>query len=270
MTTPSATRLRSRAALVGAATAAALLATVSVPGAAQAAADGPWLDASGLAPGDRVSERLVLRNTAKVPVSVQLRISGLVDEENECIEPESDIPGEECAADGGELSSWLALTVGTGTTEWSGGLTDLATPVTLTRVLPPGKRLPIDVTVELPEAADNSVMSDRATFDLSIVQTQVGSVPDVLGEEEERPGRPGGGPDRPAPGTEPVVLGVDAYSGPTRVDAGVSGALLDGAQPTESGLRVSSLLDVAAVGSVLLAVVALTRRRRTAEIRDHS
>src|SRR6478672_6119974 len=66
--------------------------------------DEPWLDVDHLAPGTVRTRDLVLWNTTDQQVDLHLQVTDLEDDENGCIGPERRVAGEDCDADGGELS----------------------------------------------------------------------------------------------------------------------------------------------------------------------
>ncbi|MCW2808576.1 MAG: hypothetical protein JWQ93_2531, partial [Marmoricola sp.] len=107
------------------------------------------------------------------PVRLDLKTLRPVDDENGCVRPETREPGEECAADGGELSRWLSASVvrihpSGAATLWSGAFTDLAAGVELLSDMPAGSTWRLQMTLSLPWRATNDVMSDTVRFGLRL------------------------------------------------------------------------------------------------------
>ena len=76
--------------------------------------------------------------------------------------------GEQCDADGGELSGWMTATISrddqTGATLWSGDFRDLTHGVQLTDDLPAGATWPLRITVAMHATATNDTMTDTVSF----------------------------------------------------------------------------------------------------------
>jgi hypothetical protein len=176
--------------------------------------DQPWLDVDDLAPGSVRTRDLVVWNRTDRPADLRLLVTDLVDEENGCLRPEARVPGEECGADGGELSSWLTVELvqqdGTAV-DASRTLAELADdPAGASPIaIGPGQRLPLALRlVFLPESV-NDTMTDRVGFDLRLDATMAAATPVVLGEEETVGGNSVAGPRIEAAGIggDGAVLG---------------------------------------------------------------
>lgn len=189
---------RRRAVLASAAAAAITVGVLVTPAAARR--DGV-LRADGLVPGSSASTTFEVRNGSRLPADVQLRVTGLVSDEGECLRPERREPGEECTADGGELEDWLEVTVSEVASEarlWAGTLDQLGAPARIT-ALPGGASRSLRLTVALPASASNATMSDRVTFDTEVGTTTIRSSSAVAGPQvaagasaAPRTGRPTG------------------------------------------------------------------------------
>ena len=202
-----------------------------------------------LAPGHSGSGVIRVSNPHESGGRVSLAATDLADEENGCERPEVRTSGEECDADGGELSEWLDVTVTRdGTPLWSGGIRDLEEPQEFPGVLPAGETWNLDVTVSMPVEAGNDTMTDRVAFDLEIITTaDTGdSTTEVLGAESTASG--GGNPN----GGAPALV-------PTAVDAGLT--VIGFAALRDVNPHQLILLGMCGVVSFAGAVVIAERRR---------
>lgn len=203
-----------------------------------------------LAPGYGGSAEVRVSNGSEHDADVTLRVSDVVDEENGCLRQEVASGDTSCAADGGELSRWLRVSLDhAGTPLWEGPLSALAGDgVVVADALPAGSVLPLTVRVVLPREAGNDTMTDRVGFALRVDAaadlTEVAGVEDVADGADEGDG---------------AVLGVEAGAGGGE-DGDGSGVLPFTGSDVAPWLPLTGAFLLGA-GGYLVA----TRRRRTPE-----
>lgn len=165
----------------------------------------PVLDDLRLAPGYSTSGDVALRNTSKNDAHLVLRAVDLRDDDNDCNRPESREGDTTCGPGGGELGSWLRVTVsrleGDATRPlWTGTMDQLAQGADLREQLAAGGTAHLRVGLELPYAATNETQTDRIGFALrwsAAAHPGQGEGPgpaQVLGVEAFAPGGSSGGP----------------------------------------------------------------------------
>ena len=183
------------------------------------ATDQPWLDVERLAPGSVETREVVLWNTTSFPAALHLSAMDLVDHENSCIRPEQQVAGEECDADGGELSRWLTLEAtpsgaeSTQTAPDAPTLRELAeTAHQVPTTIGPGEKLPLTLRLRFSPESGNDTMTDSVEFNTAITASHEGTEPAVLGIEESLGG--------PAQGTDQLsVVGSNVANGDNGVSA---------------------------------------------------
>jgi hypothetical protein len=219
---------------------------------------GPLLDVEALAPGRSTSAIVDVRNASGTPVRLDLETLRPVDDENGCERPETREPGEGCAADGGELSRWLRASVvhirpSGEATLWSGAFADLAAGVRLVSAMPAQSTWRLRMTLSLPWAATNEVMSDTVRFGLRLAaECNDGRRSEIVGP----PATVGGDGGTSGPGHAPGLSRLSLLASAPRVALPM----------TESSVSLwVLLLDLALpLGGVLLVRSA---RRRAAPAR---
>jgi hypothetical protein len=151
----------------------------------------PFLDVSRIYPGGSGSGYLDVRNASTYDAKLDLAVLDLDSEENGCLRQEVREPGEQCDADGGELESWLDVTV---TREdisggvpdqvlWQGPIGSLSAGADLSASFPAGATWRLRMTVALPAAATNETMSDSLTFDARLTASSPGGTSTVDGPQ---------------------------------------------------------------------------------------
>jgi hypothetical protein len=167
----------------------------------------PLIDVERLAPGYVRSSTFEIRNASPYAARLDLSFFDVADEENGCMRQEIDEQGEECAADGGELSAALRASVTTESTAgaetlWEGEFADLRDGVTLAESMPADTTWSLRATLSLPWEATNDTMTDTVRFGLRLVaESQEGGRSEVAGPLATIGGAAGVGPSgtgRPA------------------------------------------------------------------------
>jgi hypothetical protein len=146
-----------------------------------------FLDVQKLYPGGSGSGEFEVRNASPHDATLDLLATGVVSDENGCLQPESREPGEGCGADGGELQDWLVVTIsreGNDARElWQGTLGGLAAGVDLAATMPAGATWRLRMTVALPQAASNDTMTDSVTFGTRLTATSTDATSTVAGPQ---------------------------------------------------------------------------------------
>jgi LPXTG-motif cell wall-anchored protein len=160
---------------------------------------GGGLQLERLAPGYGGSAEVRISNGSSHDADVTLRVQDLADDENGCIRPEVRDGDVTCDTAGGELSSWLRVTVedDDGTQLWQGPMRDLEDAGALVAEgMPAGTDLPLTVRVELPFEAGNDTMTDRVDFALRVdASADLDTDTEVLGVEAAAGGKGDGDED---------------------------------------------------------------------------
>ncbi len=219
--------------------------TVSVDGGAYAAGTSrPLLDADSLAPGQRTTGTLGVRNGLTMRADLHLRVHDQHDDDNGCGQAEREVDAT-CGAGEGELGSELQARVQTAArpgqfvTHWRGPFSRLADGLDTALLIDPGETGWVRVVAWLPTTAGQEVASDSYRFTL---RAELVGADDGLG----------------IGGAEVGGSGIDGVSAHRPDGHGVPGSLLAG-----TGIATQMLLIIgglAAGGGVVLVVGARARR----------
>jgi hypothetical protein len=153
-----------------------------------------------LAPGTSFTRTVEIHNRFHGNAQLYVRATNLEDDDNGCVQPETESGDNTCGAGGGELSPWLHISIRTVPRDgepvevWSGSLTELTEgDALLVHRLPKGSTNLLELVTTMSVDADNTTMTDRVDYDLEWTMTQgIGNQVDVLGMESrtDPPGSP--------------------------------------------------------------------------------
>lgn len=178
---------------------------------------GPLLTTDLLAPGYSATGDVRIRNDSADVAELVVQATDVRNDDHGCVRPEIRVGDTSCGVDGGELASWLELTItkDAGSTAarelWSGSIEELVDGATLTDGMEPGAVWSLRMTAHLPRAAGNETQTDRIGFDLRwTASADTGdTTTDILGTEVTTGGTGSSGPGSEETGSGADVLGVE-------------------------------------------------------------
>jgi hypothetical protein len=133
----------------------------------------PILHDLRLAPGYSTSGTFEVLDDSAYDVALELRTTGVVQAEGDCLRQEVAAGDTSCTGSGGELGDWLEVTVSKVTDSgdqelWNGPFGALADGIALEPSLAAGEVATLRIAVTLPRAATNDTMSDSVSFGLRL------------------------------------------------------------------------------------------------------